>query len=362
METPPSFRDWFYVAANGTEPYAYQERLAGAASLPNVVEVPTGSGKTLAIAVAWFYRRFSGRWPQTPNRLVYVLPTRSLSDQTRHVLEAAADRLWKAGYLPEPVLVHLLMGDDADDGWTTQVDRPSVVVGTQDMVLSRLLNRGFALPRTRWPMAAGALSHDSWFVWDEVQLMSNGLPTALQLSAARSTPHFGVFAPSQDLWMSATVAPESLQTVDYAAPDPASPLWFRLQPSDLEASALQAVAGSRRTLREAPVQGPSGRGSPEKYAQQLAGYIKTLPDDWAQAPDPLLLVLVNTVARAQAVHAAVEAWARERQYDLALLHSRFRGADRNRLNAWVLSPPPDGAKPRVLISTQVVEAGVDLSA
>ncbi len=362
METSPSFRDWFYVATNGAEPYAYQERLAGAASLPSVVEVPTGSGKTLAVALTWFYRRFSGRWPETPSRLVYVLPTRSLSDQTRLVLEAVGKRLWEARYLPEPVSVHLLLGDDADDGWTTQVDRPSIVVGTQDMVLSRLLNRGFALPRTRWPMAAGALSHDSWFVWDEVQLMANGLPTALQLSAARSTPHFGVFSPSQDLWMSATVAPESLNTVDHAAPDPASPQWFRLQRSDLETPALQAVVGSRRTLREAPVTGPSGRGSPEKYVRQLAAYIQALPDDWAQAPDPLLLVLVNTVARAQAVHAAVEAWAQKRQYDLALLHSRFRGADRQRLNSWVLSSPPNGARPRVLISTQVVEAGVDLSA
>lgn len=137
MQTTPPFRDWFRVAAGGTDPYVYQERLAGADSLPSVIEVPTGAGKTLAVAMAWFYRRFSGCWPRTPNRLVYVLPTRSLSDQTRLVLQAVADRLWQARYLPAPVPVHLLMGDDADDGWTTQVDLPSVVVGTQDMVLSR---------------------------------------------------------------------------------------------------------------------------------------------------------------------------------------------------------------------------------
>lgn len=361
MPTSPSFRDWFGVAAGGAEPYGYQERLATADPLPSVLEVPTGAGKTLAVAVAWFYRRFSGLWPQTPNRLVYVLPTRSLSEQTRGVLQSTADRLFRAAYLPTSVPVHLLMGDDADDGWTTAGDRPSIVVGTQDMVLSRLLNRGFALPRTRWPMAAGALSHDSWFVWDEVQLMANGLPTSLQLAAARSTPRLGVFAPSRDLWMSATVAVDALKTVDYTPPDPAhSPLWFRLEPHDLDAPALRAVVGSRRSLHELSLKGPSGRSGPEKYAKQLGTYVTTLPDDWAHVPDPLLLVMVNTVARAQAVHAALEPWALERHYDLSLVHSRFRGAERTHLNRWVSCS--SGLRPRVLVSTQVVEAGVDLSA
>jgi len=210
MPLTASFSSWFRTIHPGFEPYAYQTRLATGPRLPQVMEVPTGAGKTLAVAAAWFFRRFSGHFPDTPNRLVYVLPTRALAEQTANVFHESVMRLRDAHLLPDTVPVRLLMGDQADDEWGTEGDHPSVVVGTQDMVLSRMLNRGFALPRTRWPMAAGALSHDSWFVWDEVQLMANGLTTSLQLAAARQHPHYGVFAPSSDLWMSATVSREAL--------------------------------------------------------------------------------------------------------------------------------------------------------
>ena len=61
----------------------------------------------------------------------------------------------------------------------------AVLIGTQDMLLSRALNRGYASPRARWPMEFGLLNQDALWVMDEVQLMDVGLATSGQLQVFR---------------------------------------------------------------------------------------------------------------------------------------------------------------------------------
>ena len=58
-------------------------------------------------------------------------------------------------------------GEDAGD-WDVQPERDAVLVGTQDMLLSRLLNRGYGMSRYRWPMHLGLLGNDCLWVMDEV--------------------------------------------------------------------------------------------------------------------------------------------------------------------------------------------------
>lgn len=55
-----------------------------------------------------------------------------------------------------------------------------MLIGTQDMLLSRLLNRGYGMTRYRWPMQLGLLGNDCLWVMDEVQLMGTGLATTVQ--------------------------------------------------------------------------------------------------------------------------------------------------------------------------------------
>ncbi len=66
-----------------------------------------------------------------------------------------------------------------------------MLIGTQDMLLSRALNRGYALGRARWPLPYGLLNNDCLWVFDEVQLMGSGLATTAQLAAFRAK--FGVW-------------------------------------------------------------------------------------------------------------------------------------------------------------------------
>jgi CRISPR-associated endonuclease/helicase Cas3 len=53
-------------------------------------------------------------------------------------------------------------------------------------------------------------------VFDEVQLMGAGLPTSAQLESFHSRS--GLARPSRSLWISATLDPRWLQTVDFDVP------------------------------------------------------------------------------------------------------------------------------------------------
>ena len=70
------------------------------------------------------------------------------------------------------------MGGDANDDWLLKPDSDCITIGTQDMLLSRALNRGYAMSRFRWPVAFGLLNSDVLWVFDEVQLMGVGLATS----------------------------------------------------------------------------------------------------------------------------------------------------------------------------------------
>ena len=67
-----------------------------------------------------------------------------------------------------------------------QPDKPWVLVGTQDQLLSRALNRGYAMSRFEWPVHFGLLNNDCRWLIDEVQLMGPGLWTTSQLEGSGS--------------------------------------------------------------------------------------------------------------------------------------------------------------------------------
>lgn len=201
-------------------PYPYQERLAEE-GLPDLLSVPTGAGKTLAACLPWLCRRRVHPDPEvrraTPHWLVLVLPQRSLAEQTfdqvGEWLQRLCDAQPDAGW--DGVGLHLLLGGASSDDRAWKIDPASeaVFVGTADMVLSRLLMRGYGESRAAWPMSFGLMHCDTQFVFDEVQLMGPGLATSLQLDGLREV--FGTAAPCRSLWMSATVDRGWFSTPDF---------------------------------------------------------------------------------------------------------------------------------------------------
>ena len=71
---------------------------------------------------------------------------------------------------------------------------------------------------------------------------------------------------------------------------------------------------------------------------------------------------MNTVERAKAVYGELQKLRKQSQTpSLLLVHSRFRPHEREQLNEQ-LQDKGDAAIDRIIVATQVVEAGVDISA
>ena len=116
----------------------------------------------------------------TPRRLVYCLPMRVLVEQS-----AREARKWiKSLSLDIPVTV--LMGGVEAEEWFLNPEKPAILIGTQDMLLSRALNRGYAASRFHWPIDFGLLNNDCLWVYDEPQLMAGGVSTSAQLAGMRA--------------------------------------------------------------------------------------------------------------------------------------------------------------------------------
>ena len=336
-----------HIATGGHHgPYAWQARVA-TDGLPELVDVETGAGKTEGIVLPWLWRRRfhpdAAVRAATPRWLVLCLPLRVLTEQVEALVRGWLLNLGLAtGAGVDPVLVHVAMGgrpDGAGQAWRLAAERDAVIIGTVDMLLSRALNRGFALSRFAWPIDFGLLHNGAHWVFDEVQLLGPALPTSLQLEGLRR--RFGAALPTASTWMSATVDPESMTTVDFAGPATV----VALGPDDRRGPLAGRLGATRRIERV------NTGNKPAELAQALLA---------AHAARPRLTVAVmNTVASARALNTEVAKRA-PANVAVTLLHSQFRPPDRRRATTEALTPPSGGG--RIVISTQVLEAGVDVSA
>ncbi len=329
-----SFED-FFRDASGVPPYGYQVRLARD-GLPAVIEAPTGAGKTGAI-LAWLWRRLYGPAPAgTPRRLVYALPQRTLVEQV-----AGEVTKWLANLgVADSVALHVVMGGEGATQWRWRRDmhRPAIVVGTVDSLVSKALNRGYGIARATYPVDFALVTNGAQWIVDEIQLCPESTTTLRQLAAFTST--LGTAEPFRLTCMTATVPKHLLDTVDN--PAPAADGVLRIEPAD-RTGQLALRLGARRTV---------GRLAAEPgQHKSIAAAVRQ-----RHRPGSLTLVVVNTVEAARAIHAAL----RGGDVPCTLLHSRFRGNERKHLVKKVISPPEgDG---HVVVATQVVEAGIDISA
>jgi CRISPR-associated endonuclease/helicase Cas3 len=328
-------------------PYDYQRRLAED-GFPDLLAVPTGAGKTLAVVLGWLYRRRFHPDQQvrdsTPHWLVICQPMRTLVEQVRNDVDRWLSVLGLNGG-EQGVERFVFMGGEptSKNDWRKIADRDAIVIGTQDMLLSRALNRGFGSSRNLWPVEFGVLNSGCQWVFDEIQLMGAGVPTGRQLESFRS--FFPSLLPHGSTWMSATVDSASLVTVD----NPTVPTTIELSDADRSGS-LHKRLTAPKLLTELEV-----TVDPGKRVKQLAAHLVE-----THRAGTLTLAIVNTVNDAQALHR--ETAALSPAADLLLLHSRFRRADRSRLVAQLTAPRDSSGPGRICISTQVVEAGMDLDA
>lgn len=366
-----SFTDFFGTASGGYTPYRWQLQVA-LDGLPEALSIPTGLGKT-EIALVWAWRLFADGQPE-PRHLVYCLPMRSLVAQTVRRLRTYFDAL-KATKPEIDVGVYQLMGGAIDDEWVRQPDQPWILVGTQDQLLSRALNRGYAMSRFEWPVHFGLLNNDCRWLIDEVQLMGPGLWTTSQLDWMRRK-RFLSLKPCLTTWMSATVGTAFLSTTDRVREALSEPSQEQIAFEDRLKTALDDDKGLE-WWREA--KRPLAWWQPDASESKTGGRTKrgvaqaaTVTPDLIAASvkakhvaGTLTLVICNTVDMARAVFGALSSID-----DKVLLTSRFRREDRAQHEQRLLEfdanrkagTLPNDDPGLFCVSTQVIEAGVDISA
>lgn len=348
----------FFQRATGLEsPFPYQNRLA-TRPWPELVEVPTGLGKTAAITLAWLWKRgwrMQGKEaepiPDTPRRLIWCLPMRVLVEQTASTAREWLENLEILGDAGQGrVSVHVLMGGEQDlRTWAEFPEEDMILIGTQDMLLSRSLMRGYGMSRYQWPVHFALLHNDAFWIFDEVQLMGAGLTTSSQLEAFRRS--LKVAHSSRSLWLSATLQRDWLNTVDFTEySDELTSLTLDGEDHVAAKERLSAV----KTLTPASV----GLTAEANNREGFSEYLQSLCDAVLEAHDPSgqTLVVVNRVDRAQGLFRLLSSVRAER--DDLLIHARFRPAERAEKTARLRQ---HAVCDRIVVATQAVEAGVDFS-
>jgi hypothetical protein len=168
-----------FAALTGFPPFEWQTRLFNQfeiAEIPSALDLPTGLGKTSVMAI-WLIARAQGA--QLPRRLVYVVDRRAVVDQATAEAEKLRGGIERSPELKtalrlgdRPLPISTLRGQFVDNReWLADPAAPAIVVGTVDMVGSRLLFSGYGVsPRMR-PYYAGLLGADTLVVLDEAHLV-----------------------------------------------------------------------------------------------------------------------------------------------------------------------------------------------
>ena len=311
------FKQSFH-AATGHGPFRWQERLYGQflkGQLPRRCNIPTGLGKTSIIPI-WLLAvaeqlRSGSEGTVLPRRLVYIVDRRVVVDQASEeadellakfkpaasasapgVLGPLARCLAEAGCFadPEPFSVSTLRGQHADNRlWLRDPARPAIIIGTVDMIGSRLLFSGYGgLGRYSRSLHAGLLAQDALIVLDEAHLCPPFVEMLDALGQQLNRSHS--IKPFHVMLLSATQVP-----TDDASPQSARANGhdFGLElPQDLQDKevAQRLQAGQGKTLRLVSLAGAKDETKAEPLAARMAAEAVAL-----SLSNSAVVVFANTV-------------------------------------------------------------------
>ncbi len=343
------------------DPFKWQKRLYSKFinnNLPSSLDLPTGLGKTSVMAI-WLLARAVNSG--LPRRLVYIVDRRAVVDQATREAERLRDALAQdelqvvreqLGLAGSDLPISTLRGRHIDNRqWLSNPTMPAIIIGTIDMIGSRLLFEGYGVSRGMRPFHAGLLGVDTLFVLDEAHLCPPFEALLESIRRDRETYEtekmdFGLIPPFRFLPLSATGRVNGKGA-------------FTLQSEDYSDDRVSKRLKAEKILI---IQEPD---SEEELVDRLADTA------WSgRAESSRILVYCNSRKTAQDVHSRLETQIRkEKTHDkIELMVGARRVHEREKLTGWLEETgflsglEVERSTPVFLIATSAGEVGVDLDA
>jgi len=369
-------------------PFPWQRRLFTeliGGSIPAACDIPTGLGKTSVMAIWLLALGYALRNPVTrriPLRLVYVVDRRVIVDQATEEAEKLMERFESvlhgdneartslrenaqtirgATFSTESlVALSTLRGQHADNRtWCLDPSRPAILVGTVDMVGSRLLFSGYGgVGRNHRSLQAGLLGQDALIVIDEAHL-SPAYVTLLK-GVRREVRRFPQIRPWSVMLLSATIP---------TGDEPASSAPLVIDDEDLRHPVAKRRIQAEKTIEWVDVltsdQSTPGSHKPiaKEIAQRAARY-----NEYGQKVAVVIYVKTIEMVNQIAVLLA-DALGDGGEEQILKLTGEMRGHERDAIPKdpvfQKFKPQQDrqlSDGPWYLIATSCAEVGVDLDA
>jgi CRISPR-associated endonuclease/helicase Cas3 len=332
----------------GNAPFPWQRELYGlfaAGRFPATCSLPTGLGKTAIIPI-WLIA-LATSLANVPRRLVYVVNRRTVVDQATREAEKVRENLTQTHQLTaalrklcavesdRPLAISTLRGQFADNGeWRSDPARPAIIVGTVDLIGSRLLFQGYRAGFRSRPLYAGFLGQDVLLVHDEAHLEPafQELLTAIQREQARCCEF------------------RRFHVVELSATSRAGGESFRLSPADHENETVQKRIRAEKKMTLHPI------GDPKILAERIA----QLAVDHKESKQAILIFVRKVEDVALVVKRLPKGFT-------AQLTGTLRGLERdallnNPVFARFLPGAESGGETVFLVCTSAGEVGVNISA
>ncbi len=230
----------------GHHPFDWQEKLFHKfcnGEFPEACDIPTGLGKTNVIAI-WLIAlgfQLKDKDRKIPLRLVYVVDRRVIVDQamveaenflkklkaalsdTTNQLSDTTNQLYELAKVfqessftgkDEVIALSTLRGQKADNReWCLDPSRPAIIIGTVDMIGSRLLFTGYGkVGINHRSLQAGLLGQDTMIVIDEAHLSPVFVGTLMEVK--NSIKQSEMIRPFEVMLLSATLKSENPLRID----------------------------------------------------------------------------------------------------------------------------------------------------
>lgn len=346
-------------------PFPWQERLLERmldGDIPELIDIPTGLGKTSVMAI-WLVARACGA--KLPRRLVYVVDRRTVVDQAtdvalelREFVDGDPGIKRTLGLREDQSLpISTLRGQYVDNReWLDDPAAPAIIIGTVDMIGSRLLFEGYGVSRKMRPYHAGLLGVDALVILDEAHLV----PPFEQLLRAIATDP--AFHPRKNLGAPG-VPPFKLLSLS-ATGRTQNANAFGLTDEDFKHPILKKRLNAKKSLRIEPL------GEETKLEDALANQAWALTDSGKEA----VRVIVYSDRRevAQKAKEAVEKLAKRDgmadkiETELVVggrrVFEREQAKKRLKELGFIAGSKEKRTSPAFLFATSAGEVGVDLDA